>query len=194
ATVCATREATSSSSDTSQVTPSAVWLALVRPSVAARSAFSLMSASTTEAPASAKACAVASPMPELAPVTRATWPLKSYVGFMSALPAQLRFGSGPEQDFDRSPPVHGLVAGGCLLKGQFEVEDLARVDLAVPDQVDQLGQEPAHRGGTAVQVQMAEEQPIAGQLNPVGDADVADVAAGSGGADGLRHCLLRADR
>ena len=28
-------------------------------------------------PASAKACAVASPMPEPAPVTRATWPVKS---------------------------------------------------------------------------------------------------------------------
>ncbi|WUV39517.1 hypothetical protein OG318_50410 [Streptomyces sp. NBC_01483] len=28
---------------------------------------------------------------------------------------------------------------------------------------------------------------------PVGDADVADVPAGSGGADGLEHRLLRAD-
>src|SRR5947209_18705626 len=44
-----------------------------------------MSASTTEAPASAKALAVASPMPELAPVIRATWLLKSYVGFMVSL-------------------------------------------------------------------------------------------------------------
>jgi hypothetical protein len=32
---------------------------------------------TTAAPASAKAWAVASPIPELAPVTRATWPVKS---------------------------------------------------------------------------------------------------------------------
>ena len=36
-----------------------------------------MSASTTAAPASANAWAVASPIPELAPVTRATWPVKS---------------------------------------------------------------------------------------------------------------------
>jgi hypothetical protein len=36
-----------------------------------------MSASTTEAPASANARTVAKPMPELAPVTRATWPVKS---------------------------------------------------------------------------------------------------------------------
>ena len=37
----------------------------------------VVAASTTAAPASAKARAVARPMPELAPVTRATWPVKS---------------------------------------------------------------------------------------------------------------------
>jgi hypothetical protein len=36
-----------------------------------------MSASATAALCSAKAHAVASPMPELAPVMKATWPLKS---------------------------------------------------------------------------------------------------------------------
>jgi hypothetical protein len=36
----------------------------------------------TVAPATANAFAVASPMPELAPVARATWPLKSRIGFM----------------------------------------------------------------------------------------------------------------
>jgi hypothetical protein len=36
-----------------------------------------MSESTTLAPCSAKARAVASPMPELAPVTKATWSEKS---------------------------------------------------------------------------------------------------------------------
>ena len=44
----------------------------------------LMSASTTEAPASANARAMARPMPELAPVTRATWPVKSYLGFIGS--------------------------------------------------------------------------------------------------------------
>jgi hypothetical protein len=44
---------------------------------AAPSVSSLMSARTTAAPASARAWAVASPIPELAPVTRATWPVKS---------------------------------------------------------------------------------------------------------------------
>ena len=54
--------------------------------------------------------------------------------------------------------VHGPVAVGGLLEGQFEVEDLAGVDLPVPDPVDQVGQEPADRGGAAVQVHVGEEQ------------------------------------
>jgi len=42
-----------------------------------RARAALMSARVTAAPASAKASAVVSPMPELAPVTSATWPSKS---------------------------------------------------------------------------------------------------------------------
>jgi hypothetical protein len=42
------------------------------------------------APASAKARAVARPMPELAPVTKATCPVKSYVGFTTSLFLWLR--------------------------------------------------------------------------------------------------------
>lgn len=38
--------------------------------------------------------------------------------------------------------VHGLVALCRLLQGQGEVEDLAGVDRAVPDELDQVGQEP----------------------------------------------------
>ncbi len=45
-----------------------------------------------------------------------------------------------KKDFDRAPLVHGYVPGGRLLKGQLEIEDLARVDLPVPDEFDQLGQ------------------------------------------------------
>jgi hypothetical protein len=41
-----------------------------------------------------------------------------------------------------------------------------------------------------VQVDVAVEQFLAGQGDVVGDADV---AAGSGGADGLHHRFLRAD-
>jgi hypothetical protein len=45
-----------------------------------------------------------------------------------------------------------------------------------------------------VQVHAEEEQLVAGQGDVVGDADVADVAAGAGGADGLHHRFLGADR
>jgi phage-related tail fiber protein len=70
--VRATSAATSSSSDTSQTTPCAVLPSADMCSVAAWSALSSMSASTTDAPVWANARAVASPIPELAPVTRAT--------------------------------------------------------------------------------------------------------------------------
>jgi hypothetical protein len=38
---------------------------------------------------------------------------------------------------------------------------------------------------------MGEEQFFAGQFDAVGDADVADVSAGPGGADGLHHRLRK---
>jgi hypothetical protein len=44
------------------------------------------------------------------------------------------------------------------------------------------------------QVHVGEEQLFPGQLYVVGDADVADVATGPGGADGLHYRLLGADR
>jgi hypothetical protein len=47
----------------------------------------------------------------------------------------------PQQGLDRAALVHGPVALGGLLEREGEVEDLAGVDLAVPDQVDELGQE-----------------------------------------------------
>ena len=64
----------------------------------------------------------------------------------------VELGSWAEEDLDRSPLIHRPVTLGGLLERQFEVEDLARVDLAVPDQVDQFGYEAAHRSGSAVQV------------------------------------------
>src|SRR4051794_27017933 len=41
---------------------------------------------------------------------------------------------------------------------------------------------------------MRHEQVLAGEADVVADADVTDVAAGPGRADGLHHGLLRADR
>ena len=92
------------------------------------------------------------------------------------------------------PLIHRLVAGGGLLERQLEVEDLAGVDPAVPDQVDQLRQEAAHRGGPSVEVGKAPEQLHRGQRDAVTDADEADVPAGPRSVDRLHHRLLGADR
>ena len=88
--------------------------------------------------------------------------------------------SGTQEDLDRLALVHRAIAVGGLLERQLEVEDLARVDLAVPDKVDQLGQEATHRRGSAVQVGEAPEQVHAIDGDAVRDADEADVSAGAG--------------
>jgi len=44
-----------------------------------------------------------------------------------------------------------------------------------------------------VQVHVGEEQLLPGQLDVMGDADVADMPAWASGADGLHHRLVRAD-
>ena len=71
-TVARTAAAALASSATSHGTPITRWPAAVSVSVASLRAASLMSARATAAPASPNARAVARPMPELAPVTRAT--------------------------------------------------------------------------------------------------------------------------
>ena len=43
-----------------------------------------------------------------------------------------------QEHLDRSPFVHGPVAGCGLFQWQGQVEHLAGVDGAVPDQIDQL--------------------------------------------------------
>src|SRR5215470_5355641 len=100
---------------------------------------------------------------------------------------------GAEQGLDGTALVHRAIALGGLVEWQGQVEDLPGVDGPVADQLDELGQEPAHRGGAAVEVDMGEEQLLAGQFDVVGDADIAHVPAGAGGPDGLHHRLLRAD-
>src|SRR5882672_4058266 len=67
---------TSASSATSHRTARALWPSEDSSSAAERTAFSFTSASTTEAPDSAKAFAVARPSPDPAPVTSATLPSK----------------------------------------------------------------------------------------------------------------------
>src|SRR5256886_993513 len=98
--------------------------------------------------------------------------------------------SGPEQHLDGAAFVHGAVALGDLRHGQFHVEHLAGVDLPVPYEVDQRGQVAAHRGGTAVEVNVGEEQSLAVQLDPVRNTDIGDVPALASGADRLLHRFL----
>src|SRR5438094_7220734 len=117
--------------------------------VAARTASSCLSASTTDAPACAKAVAVASPMPEPAPVISATLPFIT-VMVVSFLWAQERL--------DRAALVHGAVAFGHLVEGQGQVEDLAGVDPSLAHQIDQLGEVAAHGGRATVQMDVGVEQ------------------------------------
>jgi len=65
--------------------------------------------------------------------------------------------SGAQQRLDRAALVHRAVTLRHLLEGQGQVENLAGVDLSVPHQVDQRGQEAAHRGGTPVEVHVSVE-------------------------------------
>jgi hypothetical protein len=104
-----------------------------------------------------------------------------------------RLRSRPQEHLDRVAPVHRAVGLRGLVERQLEVEHLARVDLAVPDEIDQLGQEAPHRRGSAVHVGEAPEQVHAVHGDAVGDADEADVPAGAGGADRLIHGHLGAD-
>jgi hypothetical protein len=39
-------------------------------------------------------------------------------------------GSGPKQHLDGASSVHRLVSLGCLVEEEFEIEDLAWIDLA----------------------------------------------------------------
>src|SRR3954465_6453773 len=88
-----------------------------------------------------------------------------------------------EQDLGGSALVHCLVALCCPVERQGQVEDLAGVDCAVPDQLDQLGQELPDRGGAAVDVNARREQLVAGDGDVVGHTHESDVATGTGRVD-----------
>ncbi|GAA2568447.1 hypothetical protein GCM10010398_67780 [Streptomyces fimbriatus] len=98
---------------------------------------------------------------------------------------------------DGAALVHRPVALGDLVQGEGEgegeVEDLARVDPALEDAADQVGQVAAYGGGAAAQADVGEEQllPVVGDL--VRDADEADVPARPGRVQGLPHGLRGAD-
>src|SRR3982751_1864076 len=92
-----------------------------------------------------------------------------------------------------APLVHRLVPLGRLLEREGEIEDLAWVDLPVPDQLDEIREEAADGGGAAVEVDFREEEAPAVDRHAVADADEADVPAGARGVERLRHRLLGAD-
>src|SRR5574337_69570 len=76
-----------------------------------------------------------------------------------------------QQRLDRAALVHGAIALRHLVERQSQIEDLAGVDLSVPDQINQLGQEAPHWSRTPVQAYVAEEQLLAVEFNSMRDAD-----------------------
>jgi hypothetical protein len=73
-----------------------------------------------------------------------------------------------QQGLDRAALVHCAIALRHLVKGQGQVEDLAGIDLPVPHHVDKLRQEPAHRGGTTMKVDVGVEELFALSSTPCG--------------------------
>jgi hypothetical protein len=66
--------------------------------------------------------------------TQPCWQLLQVIRDISC--ADLFPGSEAKQGLDRSSSVHGVISLGGPVKWQFEVEDLAPVYLALPNQVD----------------------------------------------------------
>src|SRR5437667_141745 len=161
------------------------------------------SATTTLAPSWANASAAARPMPLAAPVTNATFPVKSALpcvsirlllrGLFRNLWVVKWVASWTQQRLDRATLIHRAVTLRDLLERQRQVEDLAGIDLALPHEVDQLGQVAAHGGRATVEVDVREEQLLPCDLDAMRNTDVAHVSARVGVPDRLHHRLLRAD-
>src|SRR5438270_9858799 len=107
--------------------------------------------------------------------------------FHSPLSLGLSLSLERQHDFRGAALVHRLVPLSRLLKWQSQVEDLPRVDLAVPDELDQVRQEPAHRGRTPVDVNVGEEQFYARDVDLVVDPDEAHMPTKAGGLDRLHR-------
>src|SRR5437867_12771863 len=161
------------------------------------------SVTTTLAPSRANASAAARPMPLAAPVTNATFPVKSALpcvsirlllrGLFRNLWVVKWVASWTQQRLDRATLIHRAVTVRDLLERQRQVEDLAGIDLALPHEVDQLGQVAAYGGRSTVEVDVREEQLLPSDLDAMRNTDVAHVSARGGGPDRLHHRLLRAD-
>lgn len=99
----------------------------------------------------------------------------------------------PQQRLDGTALIHRLVAFGHLVERKRQIEDLAGIDLPLEYEVDQLRQIAPHGSGTAMQMDMREEQLLAVQFDAARGADIGGVAALARGMDRLQHRLLRAD-
>src|SRR5262245_56216375 len=115
------------------------------------------------------------------------------VGERGALSSRLVPPSRTEQRLDRPAFIHGAVALRNLVERQGQVEDLPRIDLLVPDELDEIGQVAAHRGRAPVEVDVGVKELPAVELHLVRDSDEGDVAALPGRADRLHHRLLGPD-
>ncbi len=83
--------------------------------------------------------------------------------------------------FDGATFVHGAVALCHFGKRKREVEDLARIDLALEDKVDQIGQVPPDGCRSSVKMDMREEELPSIERNAVRDADVGEIPSANSG-------------
>src|SRR5712692_5494107 len=88
---------------------------------------------------------------------------------------------------DSAALVHRAVAFRNLIQREGKVEDFAGIDLFRPDQIDELRQKVADWCGTAMKVNVREEQLLSLEFHVMRNADIADVATLSCGADRLHH-------
>src|SRR2546421_9933497 len=99
----------------------------------------------------------------------------------------------PDERLDGAAFVHSGVRVGDAVEVGLVVENASRIDAALEDVAEQLGQVGTGRRGAALYADVAEEHALDRQLDAMGHADVADRRSGSGDAEGRRHRLARAD-
>src|SRR5579885_1551727 len=96
------------------------------------------------------------------------------------------FGSDLEQRLDRAPLVHCAVTFGDFGERQFEIEDLAGLDLALQHAVHEIGEEAPHGRRPAQHALLAVEELPPVESDAVGNADITDRSAGSRASERLR--------
>ena len=70
-----------------------------------------------------------------------------------------------QQSFNRAALVHRAIPFGHLIEREREVEDLAWVDLPVPNLLDQFWKIASHRRGTTMQMDVGKEQFLAIEID-----------------------------